>query len=243
MARASLPLAMLRLSLPEETTTNLTLAGHSRAIDLLNRWLAFRGVGEGKCMLIYGAAGSRKKVGWALGQARDVIKGHRGVPVGARPGRQWMKNRFRAPYLRNTLWEAGYAVDTLETATTWKRLPGALEAVETALRKGLEDAGEKVFVFTHLSHVYPHGSSIYTTYLYRLTADPAENIRRWRVLKGAACEAIVKSRGTISHQHGVGEDHLPYLLAEKGDLGMKMLRSLCRTLDPGEMMNPGKLVL
>ncbi|MCL5057201.1 MAG: FAD-binding oxidoreductase [Actinobacteria bacterium] len=241
MARASLPLTMIRLSLPEETTANLALAGHGRTIELLNRYLSFRGVHGEKCMLLYGAAGSRKKVRWALRQAGEIIKGHRGVPVGARPGREWMKNRFRAPYLRNTLWGKGYAVDTLETALTWKRLPGAVQSIETALRKGLESIGEKVFVFTHLSHVYPHGSSIYTTYLYRVAPDSAETLRRWKALKGAASEAIVRSKGTISHQHGVGEDHLPYLPAEKGELGMKIINELCRTLDPGEMMNPGKL--
>ncbi|HBV95509.1 MAG: FAD-linked oxidase [Peptococcaceae bacterium BICA1-7] len=241
MARASLPLTMIRLSLPEETTTNLTLAGHSRALELLRRWLAFKGVGEGKCMLIYGAVGSRKKVRWALNQAVEIIKAHRGAPVGARPGREWMKNRFRAPYLRNTLWERGYAVDTLETALTWKHLPGAVQSIEAALKNGLSEIGEKVFVFTHLSHVYLHGSSIYVTYLYRVAPDPAETLRRWRVLKGAASEAIVRSKGTISHQHGVGEDHLPYLKAEKGDLGMKIIGGLCSALDPGGMMNPGKL--
>ncbi|MHB8156036.1 MAG: FAD-binding oxidoreductase [Desulfocucumaceae bacterium] len=242
MARESLPLAMIRLSLPEETTTNLTLAGQGAAIKVLSQWLSLRGVREGKCMVIYGAVGGHKKVRWALAQAREIVKRHRGVPVGARPGKEWSKNRFRAPYLRNTLWEMGYAVDTLETATTWKRLPGTVEAIETALRSGLGEIGEKVFVFTHLSHVYPHGSSIYTTYLYRAAASPEETIRRWKLLKGAASGAIVKCGGTISHQHGVGVDHLPQLVAEKGPLGLEMLRSLCRTLDPGEIMNPGKLV-
>lgn len=242
LAQASLPLVMVRLSLARETVTNLALAGESRAINLLKRWLAFRGAGEGMCMLLYGAAGSRKKVRWVLRRALEVVKQHRGVAVGSRPGREWYKNRFRIPYLRNTLWEAGYAVDTLETATTWNRLPETVEAVEGALRNGLGERGEKVHAFTHLSHVYPHGSSIYTTYLFRVAPDHGETLRRWRVLKGAASEAIVRRGGTISHQHGVGVDHLPYLEAEKGPLGMEMIRSLCRTLDPGGMMNPGKLL-
>ncbi|MFZ5651593.1 MAG: FAD-binding oxidoreductase [Bacillota bacterium] len=242
MAQSSVPLAMIRLSLAEETRTNLILAGHSKLIDLLNRWLSFRGVRGQKCMLIYGAAGSGKKVRWALRQASEIIRQHRGVTVGERPGREWLKNRFRAPYLRNSLWEAGYAVDTLETATTWDRVPGTVEAIEKSLRHGLSDTGEKVHVFTHLSHVYPHGSSIYTTYLYRVAAGPEETSRRWTALKSAASRAIVSMGGTISHQHGVGLDHLPYLEAEKGSLGMKMIRALCSALDPESIMNPGKLL-
>jgi len=134
-------------------------------------------------------------------------------------------------------------VDTLETATTWNRVPGTVEAIESSLGSGLQETGEKVHVFTHLSHVYPHGSSIYTTYLYRLAASPEETVRRWRILKGAASAAIVKCGGTISHQHGVGIDHLPQLEAEKGHLGIRMIGSLCQSLDPEGIMNPGKLVL
>jgi alkyldihydroxyacetonephosphate synthase len=54
-------------------------------------------------------------------------------------------------------------------------------------------------------------------------------------------EAIVLSGGTISHQHGVGADHSPYLPAEKGALGIAAIRGLMRTFDPHGRMNPGKL--
>jgi alkyldihydroxyacetonephosphate synthase len=48
--------------------------------------------------------------------------------------------------------------------------------------------------------------------------------------------------GTISHQHGVGADHLPYLESEKGELGMDVLKNIQKFLDPSNMMNPGKLL-
>ena len=102
--------------------------------------------------------------------------------------------------------------------------------------------GERVHVFTHLSHLYPYGSSIYTTYLFRLAADPAETLERWQALKAAASQAIVAQGGTISHQHGVGLDHRPYLPAEKGALGMAALQSIVRQFDPAGLMNPGKLL-
>jgi alkyldihydroxyacetonephosphate synthase len=146
------------------------------------------------------------------------------------------------PYLRNTLWEMGYAVDTVETATSWANVPSLMAAIENGLRDGLADSGEKVHVFTHLSHIYPHGSSIYTTVLFRLADTPDETFRRWETLKGRACEAIVAHNATISHQHGVGVDHKPYLAAEKGDLGIAALRTLYQMFDPDRMMNPGKLI-
>uniref|UniRef100_UPI002618B14B FAD-linked oxidase C-terminal domain-containing protein n=1 Tax=Thermoflexus sp. TaxID=1969742 RepID=UPI002618B14B len=54
--------------------------------------------------------------------------------------------------------------------------------------------------------------------------------------------AILRLGGTISHQHGVGVDHLPYLEAEKGPLGLAILRAMLRAVDPEEIMNPGKLI-
>lgn len=242
MVQAGLPLSMLRLSTARETTTNLVLAGRERLVGLLERWLSLRGVGPGKCMLLIGLSGNRALMRQGARLALEAARSHGGVPVVEAFGREWIRHRFRTPYLRNTLWEMGYAVDTLETAATWSRILALLEAVEQALQEGLAGIGEKVYVFTHLSHVYPDGANIYTTYLYRLAADPAESLRRWQILKEAASRAIVAGGGTISHQHGIGTDHRPYLAAEKGPLGMEVLRSVCRTLDPAGIMNPGKLL-
>jgi alkyldihydroxyacetonephosphate synthase len=170
-----------------------------------------------------------------------MAREHGGVNAGRRFGEQWIEGRFRTPYLRNTLWEMGYAVDTLETATTWDNVPAMVEAIEIALREGMPD-GERVHVFTHLSHVYVQGASVYTTYIFRLTPDPAHTQRRWEALKDAASRAIVACGGTISHQHGVGRDHAPYLIAEKGALGMEALADFTARFDPDRRMNPGVLL-
>ena len=62
-------------------------------------------------------------------------------------------------------------------------------------------------------------------------------------MKGAASQAIVAEHGTISHQHGIGTDHLPYLVAEKGELGLRVMRQIYAQFDPKGILNPGKLVL
>jgi alkyldihydroxyacetonephosphate synthase len=140
------------------------------------------------------------------------------------------------------LWDLGYAVDTLETAAPWAVVPRLLHDMEGALRSGLERWNEKVHVFTHLSHLYGDGSSVYTTYLFRLGPSPEATLERWRHLKARASEAIVSAGGTISHQHGVGVDHARYLKAEKGSLGLAALGGLLKSFDPAGLMNPGKLL-
>ncbi len=242
LAQAGVGLTMIRLSLAAETATTLALSGQGRILRWLDRFLRLRGVKKDACLLLYGAVGSAPDVSHRLRKARRIIAGLGGVFVGGRIGREWHRSRFRTPYLRNSLWDLGYAIDTLETAVTWNRCVPAVAAIETALKDALRPLGERVHVFTHLSHVYPHGSSIYVTYIFRLGASPEETLARWQALKQGASEAVVKSGGTISHQHGVGLDHRPYLQAEKGTLGLNLIRSALRTADPDELMNPGKLM-
>lgn len=242
IVQARLPLSMLRVSTAVETETTITLAGHRRLIRALERVLALRGAGPGKCMLLVGFSGASAIVRTAYRETRAIASRHGGVHIGRAFGRQWHKNRFRTPYLRNSLWAEGYAVDTLETAVDWRRVPTLLAAIEDALCDAIDAVGERIHVFTHLSHLYPDGASIYTTYVFRIAGDPEETIERWRALKSAASSAIVAHGGTISHQHGVGADHLPYLPAEKGEIGIAALRAVCGFFDPEGLMNPGKLV-
>lgn len=242
LAQARLPLALVRLSTPAETVTTLALADRPRATSLLARYLRVRGVGARRCLLILGAVGRTRQVATTQREALAIVARHGGVSAPGGLARAWHRERFRSPYLRNALWDAGYAVDTLETALDWGRVGDLLAVLAPGLRRGLEGVGERVHAFTHLSHVYPSGSSLYTTYLFRLAADPDETLRRWATLKGLASRAIVEHGGTISHQHGVGVDHAPYLEAEKGALGMAVLRDVARRVDPDGLMNPGKLL-
>ncbi len=243
IVQAGLPCSMLRMSTAVETETTLALAGHERLLNILDQYLSLRNVRAEKCMLLLGFSGDEALVKTTRKRALDICSDNRGIHVGKQFGKQWHKGRFRTPYLRNTLWEKGYAIDTLETAVSWSKIDTTLAAIETALHDGLTAIDERVHVFTHLSHMYPQGASIYTTYLYRLATDPEENLRRWQILKTAASQAIVNHGGTISHQHGVGSDHAPYLQAEKGVLGMAVLGDVVKRFDPQGTMNPGKLLL
>ncbi|MDQ8036283.1 MAG: FAD-binding oxidoreductase [Pedobacter sp.] len=243
VAQQRLPLSMMRLSNAEETRTQLILAGHERAVAVLDRVLRLRGAGDGRCMMTVGLTGSRDGISFSRQQLKKILKAHGAVATGQMLGKKWAANRFKAPYLRESLWKLGYAVDTLETAVDWPKVTSTVANIEAALRNGLKEEGETVLAFTHLSHLYAQGSSIYTTYVYRVGSDYAETLARWKKLKAAASEEIVKAGGTISHQHGVGRDHAPYLPAEKGELGMNTLQALCRHFDPDGRLNPGKLLL
>lgn len=246
LVQSHVPLSMLRVSNPAETFTGMRLSVSDDQIRWLERVLRLRGIAGGYCMLTLGLTGSRAQVAGYRRQAMGVLRRHGAVNVlGRKLGDKWAHGRFRFPYLRHALWARGYAVDTFETALDWARVPAYIEAVEQRVATGLRDASgghEPVHVFTHLSHLYPQGSSAYTTCLFRCAESYETTLARWRIIKRIASETIVEFGGTISHQHGVGRDHVPYLAAEKGELGMDTIQALVRHFDPDQRMNPGVLL-
>ncbi len=242
IVQAGVGVSMLRLADPQETITTLQLSGKITLIKLANRGLKIIGIGEDRCLMIYGLTGSPEECDQAYDRVQDISRRYSGFAVNMVIGKMWQKTRFLTPYLRNTLWEHGFALDTLETSLPWSKVLPAVMAVKNKLATALEDEGEKTLVFAHLSHLYDVGASTYITYLWRRGSDSALTLERWQKLKSAASAKIVELGGTISHQHGVGLDHLSYLEAEKGSQGIDLIRSICKTVDPDGIMNPGKLV-
>jgi len=242
LAGARLPLSMVRLSTPAETQITLALAGQRRRLGLAMRWIRRRGAGPDPCLLLLGLAGRTRIAEATSGEAAKILRKHGAVTAPAAFGHGWDASRFRQPYLRNALWDAGYAADTLETAIDWSRAPGLAAALVQALDAGLEGENERVHAFAHLSHVYASGTGIYVTYVFRQTPRPEGTHRRWLALKTAASRVIVEHGGTISHQHGVGRDHVPYLALEKGELGMAALRDVAARFDPAGLMDPDVLL-
>ena len=237
-------LSMVRLSNPLETTSLLYMGAgsDSSGVVALEKSLSEKGIGEGKVMMTFGVTGSARHCETAYQLAIDHCAALGGFVDQSGLGENWAHGRFRAPYLRDPLGAEGYIVDTMETAVDWSKVSEAAENIEEAIRTALDDEGERVHAYTHLSHVYGQGSSIYTTYLFRIGESYELGKNRWMKLKKAGADQIVAHGGTISHQHGVGSDHKNYLAEEKGEFGIAAIYSLCKQFDPYGQMNPGKLL-
>ena len=223
---------VVRLSDVDETRANLVLAGTG---PVARGYLRARGHGAG-CIAILGWEGDRRVVRARRGLGRRVVRGHGGILLGSGPGQAWRRERYAAPYLRDRLLDVGLLVETLETATSWSALPALHEAIRAALRSALE----RPLVMSHVSHLYPTGASLYVTVL--ADRDDADPVGQWQRAKDAASAAIVSAGATITHHHGVGQDHRRWMADEVGDLGLAALRAVKTTLDPTDILNPGKLL-
>jgi alkyldihydroxyacetonephosphate synthase len=218
---------VLRMSDEVETALNLARPGEVGS-----------GETEPGCLAIVGYEGTEADVSERRRGASAVLELAGAAPVpGA--GESWARDRYRGPYLRDALLDAGALVETLETVTFWSSLPGLYAAVREALRSTLSELGTPPVVMCHISHVYPAGASLYFTVACAQLADP---VAQWRAAKAAASEAILAGGGSISHHHGVGTDHRDYYAREIGEQGVNALLAVKAALDPAGILNPGVLL-
>ena len=237
-------LSMLRLSNAVETDAHLHLGTTPSQFMAISTYLKARGLSSEKVMLTYGVSGDKAQNKLALTQFNKLLKQQNSVTgkITDIMGSVWAHGRFKFPYLRGTLWEKGIMVDTFETATNWNYIDEQMAQMQQAVQTSLADEGEEVMAFTHISHVYKQGASLYTTYFFRAAKDHASTLSRWQKIKHAASSSLANGTATISHQHGVGRDHAPYLAAEKGALGIQVTRDMLKSFDPEQRMNPGVLI-
>lgn len=242
MMQRELTPAVLRLSDEPETAINLvfrsTPRGLAAAVEKVGGWyLGRRGVRlDRAALLILGFEGEEAAVRSQWQRAKPILRRWGGVSVGQSPGRAWERGRYEAPYLRDVLLDHAILVDTLETATTWDRYLTLYAAVRDAIAAAL---GDRSLVMAHLSHSYPNGGSIYFTFIAR--QEEGQEVEQWERAKTVATQAIVDHGAALSHHHGIGSDHRPWMAAYLGPGGARALAALKQAFDPQDVMNPGKL--
>ncbi len=241
MLQSGIVPATVRLSDEEETQSFFALREESRGwkefIERIGlRFLNARGYSfERGALMILGFEGDAAVTPWEKLQGLDICKSHGAFDLGHGIASAWLRDRYETPYLRDLLMDRGVLVDTLETATTWDNL----ESLHAKLAQTISDSASScALVMTHVSHCYRDGASLYVTFLTRMS--PGKEIEQWETIKRAATECILANGGTLSHHHGVGYEHAPWLNRENGAVGMNALRALKGALDPGNVMNPGK---
>jgi len=192
-----------------------------------------------RSLLLMGFEGTRDRVANLRRRASRLARPSRWM--GSAPARRAYEERFALPYLRDALLDRRILVDTVETAAPWSKLPDLYEAARGALQNALWAGGDSGLVMCHVSHVYHDGASLYFTFLGRQRAG--DEIGQWERIKEAVTRAFLDAGGALSHHHGIGADHAPFLGRVIGEDGLVVLRALKRELDPRGIMNPGKLVV
>ncbi len=213
-----------------------------KAEDSALKLLASRGYSfDDGAFMILGLEGEREEVENLRAGILRLCRKLGGFHLGTSPGRQWYRSRHETAYFREQLINWGVLVDTIETATTWDNLLHLYGEVRSALRGALEEGGGKSMVACHVSHAYREGASLYYTFFAPMDEEGKEE-EQWERVKRTASEAIMKYGGTISHHHGVGYEHAPWMHQEVGDVSLEALKAVKQAVDPADILNPGKLI-
>lgn len=226
--------AMRRLAQERILPTVLRLSDEAETMVNLASQSDIGGDGVTGCLMIVGHEGASVAAGRA--RVTELLISLGGTDLGEERGVAWVAGRFHAPYLRDSMLDAGVLVETLETATFWSNRDHLYTSVKAALEASL---GQGALVLCHISHVYETGCSLYFTVAARQGDAPLEE---WLAAKAAASDAMIEAGGTITHHHAVGTDHKPWLAREIGPVGVAMLRGLKDAVDPTGILNPGVLI-
>jgi D-lactate dehydrogenase (cytochrome) len=73
-------------------------------------------------------------------------------------------------------------------------------------------------------------------------ADKAEFLARWHDMNAVVHAVVARHGGSISAEHGIGVLKRDELTRVKDPVALAVMRSLKRTLDPNNILNPGKVV-
>ena len=148
---------------------------------------------------------------------------------------KWLSHRNDTSALQS-LTKKGFVVDTIEVAAPWSQLMHVNDTVVQAILQ----VPHARSATCHLSHSYLDGACVYFTFA---ATPPAEEFEKTYVaLWDAAQRAALQAGANLSHHHGVGLNRHRFMTEALGT-GMKVLQSLKTTLDPNNILNPGKMGL
>ena len=110
-------------------------------------------------------------------------------------------------------------------------LRGADVAVTTLI------PGARPIPFGHLGD-----GNIHYNVMQPVGADKASFLERWDEVNAAVFQVVAKFGGSISAEHGIGVLKRDLLPKVKDPVAIELMRTLKRTLDPKNILNPGKVL-
>lgn len=191
-------------------------------------------------MSFIGFEGSANHVRYEKGLVGKIVKDNGGMGVGKGPGTLYDQKKYDTPYIRDFMLDRGLICDVSETTTPWKYAAEIHAKIIDRFAKAMDDLGVRGVVFCHLSHSYHSGACQYFTFAI---ADDSDNQEAtYDAAKRVIQQSFMDFHGTVSHHHGVGEEHSPWMDQDISPAGVFIQRKLFEGVDPGRNLNPGKII-
>lgn len=163
---------------------------------------------------------------------KRIAKKHGAFLAGKEAIKKWLDMRFHSSYLRDTYFEHGMMIDTMETAVNWENLIPLWKAAHAYAKKF-----PNLFVMSHISHVYPNGANLYV--IFQGPIKKGQEMESFYKFQKGMLQVFNDNGGSLSHHHGVGRMSAHLMPQQYGETGMKLLNGIKRAFDPNGIMNPG----
>ena len=131
--------------------------------------------------------------------------------------------------IRETIPEAQFTNVKHDVSVPVARIPELIERLEPALAAAFP--GARPYVFGHVGDGNLH---------YNI--GPEALVEQRRAVNRVVYDAVAALGGSISAEHGLGQLKREEIRAHKDPLELELMRVLKRSLDPRDVMNPGKLL-
>jgi len=237
--------SITRVSNEFETEMSFATSKESHGVSALvtaglQRFLKLRGWDVSKmCLSFIGYEGTDEHVSRNEHLVGRIVKKHGGMSVGKGPGVLYDQKKFDTPYLRDFFLDHGGAADVSETAAPWSRLLPLYRGVYAAANKAFDEIGVQGLIMAHLSHSYHSGACLYFTFAFEHGGE--NSLAQYDIVKKAIQDAFLTEGGTVSHHHGVGLEHAPWLSDDVSAPGLAVMQGLFDSADPKGLFNPGKV--
>jgi alkyldihydroxyacetonephosphate synthase len=125
--------------------------------------------------------------------------------------------------------------DTIEVSCMWDQSEQLYNNVVAEMKK----VPGNILISGHASHFYPNGVCFYFTF-GGVVPDGKTPNDFYRECWDAAMIGTLNAGGSISHHHGVGLSRTRWMKEEHKNM-LAIMKKIKKTLDPNNIMNPGKL--
>ncbi|EFA76997.1 alkyl-dihydroxyacetonephosphate synthase [Heterostelium album PN500] len=192
------------------------------------------------CLSIIGFEGSKKQVDFHKKSVFDILSKNGAFGLGQSPGKTWAEKRYDLPYIRDFLLNHNMWVDVAETTVSWSSLLPLWKEAKQAFNDHFRSKGIPSWICAHISHTYSNGVCLYFIFASKQNAD--NEMTPYTEGKRLMTDIVLKHGGAISHHHGVGYEHVPWMNRYVSNGWINVYRKIKEVVDPKNICNPRKLM-
>ncbi|XP_074639266.1 alkyldihydroxyacetonephosphate synthase, peroxisomal-like [Acropora palmata] len=187
--------------------------------------------------------GGKQEVAAQQRRIYEIASQFRGIPAGEENGKRGYMLTFVIAYLRDLGFDYHFLAESFETSVPWDRVSDLCRNVKETLVRKCAELGVKhpPLATCRVTQTYDAGACVYFYFgfVYYGLANPLETYDQ---VETAARDEVLANGGSLSHHHGVGKLRKKWLPQTVSNVGIEMLRSVKKAIDPQNIFGNGNLL-